>query len=772
MRYLVEKGERIVAYFGEVVLVDVGRLIYYIIYRVEIKLIGHESVVRARIQHGRIVGIESGHAVCQIGKNGDAQQVVNGGRNVDHAGEFVYDSVDAVACEVAVAHLDHYGHTVKIGIVIVGSVVNILDVVAHALIIGIVVAEHHYERIVGKPVGFEVVEHDAYSFVEVHARRAIVSERRRVLVVFHLGQYAARIENGVVRLEVLAVSVLPVLRYRRYVRVEPAVGGEHELFARLEHFRIEVAFADAARARVVRYVHILARREACEAERRRVVLFAVVERSESVVEGIAFHAEQIFHHVGHAVRNGIVGIRIVDVFVQRIITYYALVFGNVRLFERVRVIEYRGGIALVYFVKIGVERAKNGGYLLRRVEQYGLCLQSGAHRRRFYLARYGLARAQPRRLDLEGIALVEIVGGVVQRAHLVAVGVVKRERYGYARLGLGLSVVVQSIVFRLALYYHAVRAVFGHVGYFDVGQLQLYLFGVAVGITRFVAQECEPLEAFAQYRHDVVVGRLAVHVGRGGGVSVDVRFEFLGVAAVDLREPHAAGELVGEVAYNALVGIRARFGLVELVAQVVGVVVVVGEEYEQRVAFHDERQEHRHYRVYVFVAGAEGHALHQDPTDHSVQRYNDDRHEHECEIDGYAFEYHHRVGAQVYHGVIENRAVAVEHDDEQQVDQKVDDQCRQENGVARFVPGQERRDYAHEPQEREKQPRLGHVEFARRDCYARKLYEQRRCDVAEHEVVAHCEFFDRDAHRLEFLFYLFFRDLHNIMMATDAQYET
>ena len=391
--------------------------------------------------------------------------------------------------------------------------------------------------------------------------------------------------------------------YRGYKRVEPSVGGEHFRFARLQHFRIEVILTESRL--VERYVHALGRGVALEPERVYVVYVAVVERVSAVVKRMTFHAEHVFHNIGQAVRHGVFGVRIVYIFVQRIIAENRLVFRNVGLFERVRVVEYDGGIALVKSVKIGVQLAQ----------------------RRFYVRNL----------------LVERRLALVRRVGLVAV----------------------------RLLFHARKA---------------------VGVALRVVEEREPLEAFAQHRDDVEVLCYARPRRGHGELGIYELIHFVYVADFDARKEQPAHELAVKVADNALIGIRARLLLINLVVQIVGVVFVVGEIYGENVGCKHAREQRRGDDARQFFSVRLGHAGFEHVPEHAIQRDYDGRYEHVRKVDRYARHNHHRVRAQLNHGEIEHRAArALEDYDKQYIYAKVERERGYEQRVTALVPRQVQR---------------------------------------------------------------------------------
>ena len=67
-----------------------------------------------------------------------------------------------------------------------------------------------------------------------------------------------------------------------------------------------------------------------------------------------------------------IGVGVVYILIdERIIADYRFVLGDVRFFERIRIVEDRGGIAVVQLVQIRIKRAQQRADLLGVVEQYG-----------------------------------------------------------------------------------------------------------------------------------------------------------------------------------------------------------------------------------------------------------------------------------------------------------------------------------------------------------------------------------------------------------------
>ena len=174
----------------------------------------------------------------------------------------------------------------------------------------------------------------------------------------------------------------------------------------------------------------------------------------------------------------------------------------------------------------------------------------------------------------------------------------------------------------------------------------------------------------------------------------------------------------------------------QLVAEIVRIVVVVIQYHKQRIAENDYYEYCRGERGCPARGKRRGHLFDKDVTDRAVYGNEYRRYEREREINGYAFENDHCVAAQTDHSIVEYRAVAVEYDHKKEVEQIVQKYSRHKYRIARFMPRQVQRDQAHERDKRQKQPRLGHVEFAGRYSYARKLYQYRNEDITQHQVVA------------------------------------
>lgn len=619
--------------------------------RIEVQLVGYELVVSAGIEHGRL-GRERAHAVHQVGEPDYAEQIEYRRKYIRDARKLIYDGI----AESVTADAYHDGHAVQLGVVLRRIGEYVLDVVAYALIVAVVVAEQRYERAVGEPRFVEVIEHDAYRFVKVHACGEVIAHRIGMFVVGKR-HHAELVHYRIVRFERFAVGVLTVLSYRRDVGIERLVGGEHARFACFHHLRVEVAFAETGI--VVVDAHILDGGEGLEPERVGMVLNAVIERFITVVEGVALNAVQRVEYVGQAVRDRIGRVRIVDVFVERVVADYRFVFGNIRFFERVRVIEYDRRVVLVEPVKVGIHLA-----------------QCGDERIRVELGDFALVFEQ------------------------------------HAR--------------------------------------------VAVRVAFRVVEEREPLEALAEHRYDVIyallVARFAEIRGLHGLVLVDEVVELVEVVDLDIGEPKTAYQFVIEVADEPLIGISARFGLVQLVAEVVGLRLAVGNAGDKDVrAERAGEQDGRRYHRRALSVGY-GHGLFEQVSERAVQRDDRRRYEYVSKADGDAFDDGHCVAAQVEHGEVEYRARAVEYDDKHHVEHEVADECGYEQDIARGVPGQVERNETNERDQRQVQPRLGHVELARGNGDARQLEQDDGDDVADHEVVFPGEVLNERAYGSESFF--------------------